>query len=83
MSRTAQTARVLDSVIEAQAEADRRVTAAWIAVDRLTVLPDADLVRHWRSLTEIREKLEQIDAALTARAAARLGAIVEQIGGGK
>jgi hypothetical protein len=81
MTRLAQQSRILASIEAERVEAEKRITAAWIAVQRVTVLSDADLHANWRAITEIREALEQIDARLTAQAADRLGAIVAQIGG--
>ena len=81
MTRLAQQSRILASIEAERVEAEKRITAAWIAVQRVTVLSDADLHANWRAITEIRELLNGIDDRLNRQAAERLQAIAAQIGG--
>lgn len=77
----AQTARVLASVTREQEEADRRATAAWIAVDRLSLVADDVLAREWRAVEEIAERVAAMQARISAHRAAHYTAIAGELRG--
>jgi len=63
-ARLATQARIIASVQRDHDETEERAMKAWIAVDRLSLMPTDCLRRNRRALLEMQDKLDAMLAAL-------------------